>query len=311
MSTSGSRTAVAEQSGAKSQVTGLVGAGVVALLLLFFNSLLADLPQTGAGRRGHRRGALAAGPLGAAPLLRGSAASPLALSLVGDPGVVFFGVLQGILVAIVLSILSSSSGTGGRTARCSGGSPAGRLAQRRDPATDAEELPGVVVFRWEAPLFFANSGLFVEQVRSLVREQQARWVVLQCEAMTDIDVTAADMLEQLDKRAQRAGRPPRLRRAAHAAPRPRPTATGCSRPWTATTSTPRSRRRSLRSPRSMGRTAALVHREGMSRAAARAERSRPTARFTRWTSGWTSCWPFGPRGQWPRSGRAAGAQRSS
>ena len=46
VSTSGSRTAVAEQSGAKSQVTGLVGAALVAVLLLFLNSLLADLPQT-------------------------------------------------------------------------------------------------------------------------------------------------------------------------------------------------------------------------------------------------------------------------
>ena len=56
-----------------------------------------------------------------------------------------------------------------------------------------------MVFRWEAPLFFANAGIFRQQVRQLVRERQPRWVVLQCEAITDIDVTAADMLEQLDE----------------------------------------------------------------------------------------------------------------
>ena len=56
----------------------------------------------------------------------------------------------------------------------------------------------MLVFRWEAPLFFANSGMFAEQVRHLVYERRPSWVVLQCEAITDIDVTAAGMLERLD-----------------------------------------------------------------------------------------------------------------
>ena len=64
---------------------------------------------------------------------------------------------------------------------------------------DARQLPGIVVFRWEAPLFFANSGQFRDQVRALVRDSRPGWVVLQCEAVTDIDVTAADMLRDLDE----------------------------------------------------------------------------------------------------------------
>ena len=104
VSTSGSRTAVAEQSGAKSQVTGLVGAATVALLLLFLNSLLADLPQT----------ALAAVVIAAALSLVDVAAvrrywrvRPTAaiVSLTAAAGVVFAGVLTGILIAIALSIL--------------------------------------------------------------------------------------------------------------------------------------------------------------------------------------------------------------
>src|SRR5207248_4848418 len=63
---------------------------------------------------------------------------------------------------------------------------------------DARQIPGVVVYRWEAPLFFANAGIFRQQIRRLVRERHPAWVVLQCEAITDIDVTAAEMLEQLD-----------------------------------------------------------------------------------------------------------------
>ena len=64
---------------------------------------------------------------------------------------------------------------------------------------DAEEVPGVVVYRWEAPLFFANAGAFRRQIRHLVRERNPRWVVVQCEAVTDVDVTAAGMLRQLDE----------------------------------------------------------------------------------------------------------------
>ena len=213
VSTSGSRTAVAEQSGAKSQVTGLVGAGTVALLLLFLNSLLADLPQT----------ALAAVVITAALSLMDLPAvrrywrvrrTALTVSLVATVGVVFFGVLPGILVAIALSILHLlPAGAGGRTVRCWGGST-GRGWHSVTSWDRAEQVPGIVVFRWEAPLFFANSGLFRRQVRSLVREKQARWVVLECEAVTDVDVTAAEMLEQLDKQLNERGRPPRLRRAA-------------------------------------------------------------------------------------------------
>ena len=197
VSTSGSRTAVAEQSGAKSQVTGLVGAGAVVLLLLFLNSLLADLPQT----------ALAAVVITAAfslmdlPAVRRYARvrrTALTVSLTATIGVVFLGVLPGILVAIALSILIFF-----RRTWSPHGAVLGRVAGRGWHSVEAwdgaQEVPGVVVFRWEAPLIFANAGLFRRQLRSLVREKEARWVVLECEAMTDVDVTAAEMLDQLDQ----------------------------------------------------------------------------------------------------------------
>ena len=198
ISTSGSRTAVADQAGAKSQVTGLVGAGVVLLLLLVFNSLLADLPQS----------ALAAVVIAAAlslmdfSVLRRYARvrrTALALSLVATAGVILFGVLQGILIAVVLSILFFFH----RSWRPHG-DVLGRVDSlgdwhRVDQHADAVEVPEVVVYRWEAPLFFANSGIFMDEVRRLVRRRHARWVILQCEAVTDIDVTAADMLERLDR----------------------------------------------------------------------------------------------------------------
>jgi MFS superfamily sulfate permease-like transporter len=104
ISTSGSRTAVAEQSKAKSQLTGVVGAVLVAVLLLFLNSLLADLPQT----------ALAAVVIVAALSLMDVSIlrrylrvrkSAFAVSLVATAGVMLLGVLQGIVVAVTLAIL--------------------------------------------------------------------------------------------------------------------------------------------------------------------------------------------------------------
>ena len=197
ISTSGSRTAVAEQSGAKSQLTGVVGAGVVLLLLLAFPSLLADLPQT----------ALAAVVIAAALSLMDFGVlrrylrvrkSAVVLSVIATVGVVLFGVLQGILVAVILSILLFF-----RRSWWPHGEVLGRVDELDgwhgiESFPEATEVDGVVVFRWEAPLFFANSTIFMAQVRELVAARQPRWVVLQCEAITDVDLTAADMLRRLD-----------------------------------------------------------------------------------------------------------------
>ena len=113
----------------------------------------------------------------------------------------------------------------------------------------AEETPGVVIYRWEAPLFFANAGIFRQQIRKLVVERKPRWVVLQCEAITDIDVTAADMLKGLDRELNEQGHPHGLRRAARHACRTAWRPTACSASWTASTSSPRSSRRCATSPR--------------------------------------------------------------
>jgi high affinity sulfate transporter 1 len=197
ISTSGSRTAVAEQSGAKSQLTGVVGAGVVVVLLLFLNSLLADLPQS----------ALAGVVIAAAFSLvnvgvlrryRKVRPSAVVLSLVATVGVVIFGVLQGILVAIVLAVLLFF-----RRSWWPHGAVLGQVEgiegwHSTDQHPDAVQRDDLVVYRWEASLFFANAGEFRRQVRHLVHERHPSWIVLQCEAITDVDVTAAEMLERLD-----------------------------------------------------------------------------------------------------------------
>ena len=204
ISTSGSRTAVAEESGAKSQLTGLVGAGVVVVLLLFLNGLLADLPQS----------ALAAVVIAAALSLMDFAVlrrylkvrrSAFVLSLVATAGVIFLGVLEGIVLAIVLAVLLFF-----KRSWWPHGAVLGRVSDSEgwhsiEFYPEAEQLPGIVVYRWEAPLFFANAGAFRQQVRHLVHEHRPVWLVLQCEAITDIDVTAAEMLRLLDDEMNEAG----------------------------------------------------------------------------------------------------------
>ena len=215
VSTSGSRTAVAEQSGARSQLSNLVGAALVVILLLFANSLLADLPQC----------ALAAVVIVAAlslmdlAILRRYAQvrrSALAVSLVASAGVILLGVLQGIVVAVVLAILLffrrnwwPHGAVLGRVGEVEGWHDVGAY-----PA--AQQLPGVVVYRWEAPLFFANAGSFPRRDppprpraeaaldRAAVRGRHRR------RRERRGDARAAR------RRAQRRGDPPRLRRAAHA-----------------------------------------------------------------------------------------------
>ena len=204
ISTSGSRTAVAEQMGANSQLTGLVGAGLVAALLIFLNSLLVDLPQA----------ALAAVVIGASFTLMDIGTlvsvwrvrrSAVVISVVASLGVILLGVLQGIVIAVVLAILlffRRNWWPHGEVLGLSDGVD-GWHSLRQYPS--GRQVDGIVVFRWEAPLFFANAGIFRKQIRDLVREREPRFVVLQCEAITDVDMTAAGMLRDLDLELNAAG----------------------------------------------------------------------------------------------------------
>ena len=71
---------------------------------------------------------------------------------------------------------------------------------------DAEELPGLVIFRFDAPLFFANARTFRDQIRRLAStDPRPRWIVVAAEPITDVDTTAADMLDDLDEELNAAG----------------------------------------------------------------------------------------------------------
>ncbi|MGZ8662994.1 MAG: STAS domain-containing protein, partial [Actinomycetota bacterium] len=64
---------------------------------------------------------------------------------------------------------------------------------------DGETTPGLVIFRFDAPLIFANARTFREQVHELAEAPDLRWVLIAAEPITDVDTTAADMLVELDE----------------------------------------------------------------------------------------------------------------
>jgi len=199
VSTSGSRTAVAENAGAKTQLTGLVGAAAIVLILLFFPGLLRDLPQPTLAA------VVIAASLSLADIpetlrLRRVRRTEFVLSVAAFLGVVLLGVLQGIALAVALSI-----GNVFRRAWWPYQTVLGRvpgLAGYHDVTSypHARLLPGCVIFRFDAPVFFANSRTFREQVRALAATDPAPvWIIVAAEPITDVDTTAADMLRDLDE----------------------------------------------------------------------------------------------------------------
>lgn len=205
VSTSGSRTAVAEQAGAKTQVTGLVGAVAMAVILLVLPGLLANLPQPTLAAVVIAAALSLADLVGARRLLRQRRVE-FSLSVAAFLGVALLGVLPGIALAVGLSVANvfrrlwwPHQATLGRVAG---------LAGYHDTGSHPEAvlLPGCVIWRFDAPLIFANTRAFRERVLALARsEPPPRWIVVAAEPITDVDTTAADMLEELDRALNAAG----------------------------------------------------------------------------------------------------------
>ncbi len=206
ISSSSSRTPVAESAGSRTQMTGVVGALVIAVLLVAAPWLMQNLPTT----------ALAAVVIAAALRLFEFRAlrvfhfvrkSDLWLATIAFFAVAVFGVIDGIATAVGVSLLDFV-----RRAWRPHDAVLGRAEGvkgyhdiRRYP--DAKQVPGLVLFRWDAPLFFANADLFREHVVDLVDESPTpvKWVVIAAEPITDVDTTAAEMIQELDAELEARG----------------------------------------------------------------------------------------------------------
>ena len=200
ISSSSSRTPVAEAAGAQTQLTGVVGALAVALILLLAPTLLRHLPYA----------ALAAvviasaiGLFEVADLIQIFRIQPWEfwLSIVCFVGVAVLGAIPGIGLAIAIAVLEflwdgwrPHSAVLGRAEGIKGYHDISRYP-------NARQIPGLVLFRWDAPLFFANAEFFKERILDAVAKSPSpvRWVVVAAEPVTSVDVTAADTLADVDK----------------------------------------------------------------------------------------------------------------
>ena len=206
ISSSSSRTPVAEAAGARTQLTGVVGALAIALLLVLAPNLLEHLPHT----------ALAAVVIASAiGLIEVSDLRRIYriqrwefwLSIVCFAGVAVLGAIPGIALAIVIAVIEflwdgwrPHSAVLGRVEGVKGYHDIARYP-------GARLIPGLVLFRWDAPLFFANAELFRERALDAVANSPTpvRWLVVAAEPVTSVDVTAADAACELDDTLHAAG----------------------------------------------------------------------------------------------------------
>jgi high affinity sulfate transporter 1 len=205
VSTSGSRTAVAEQSGARTQLTGVVGAGLILLMLVLTPGLLRDLPQPALGAVVIAASLSLADIPGTVQLWR-RRRMEFGVSIAAFLGVALLGVLPGIAVAVGLSVLNVFRRVWWPYQTVLGRVPAVQGYHDVNSYPEAERLPGLVLFRFDAPLIFANARVFGDKIRRLAgTEPRPTWIIVAAEPITDVDTTAADMLEDLDEELNAAG----------------------------------------------------------------------------------------------------------
>ena len=199
VSTSGSRTAVAERSGAKTQLTGVTGAVLITFMIVLVPGLFRNLPQPALAAVVITASLSLADIPGTARLWR-QRKTEFCLSIAAFLGVALLGVLPGIAIAVALSILNVF-----RRAWWPYNTELGRVEGlegyhdiRSYPG--ARHLPGLVIYRFDAPLLFANAKTFRDEVSRLAKsEPKPTWIVIAAEPVTDVDTTASDVLEELDE----------------------------------------------------------------------------------------------------------------
>jgi MFS superfamily sulfate permease-like transporter len=197
---------VAEAAGARTQLTSVVAALIIAFLLLTAPNLLQNLPKT----------ALAAvviasaiGLIEVADLRRIHRIQPWEfwLSIICLVGVAVLGAIPGIGLAIAIALIQflwdswrPHSAVLGRADGVKGYHDITRYP-------DARRIPGLVLFRWDAPLFFANAELFHQRVLDAIAESPTpvRRIIVTAEPVTSIDITSADMLAELEHTLAQSG----------------------------------------------------------------------------------------------------------
>ena len=206
ISSSNSRTPVAASAGAQTQLANLVGAAVIALLLVLAPGLVKDMPQAALGAVVITACISFTDWPGMLALLKQRRVEFM-LAAASFLGVVFYGVIEGIAGAIALSLLLMvwNAWHPYHTVLVRVDGRKGYHDVTRHP--EGRFVPGLVLFRWDEQLFFANADLFREAVLQAVDQATTptRQVIVAADAVIDVDVTAADMLAVLDRELEARG----------------------------------------------------------------------------------------------------------
>ena len=199
------QTAMVEGAGAQSQCAQLATAAIVALVLLFLARPLEYLPRCVLGALVFMI-AIRMIKLRTILAMRRESPGEFGLALITAVVVVGVGVEQGILLAMVLSLL--------RIVQHSYHPHTGVMVRTKDRAWDLNPVtpgamtePGLVMYRFEAELFYANANRFVEEVICLAGQsaEQVRWLIVDAESITHLDYSAARLVEQLHQKLARGG----------------------------------------------------------------------------------------------------------
>jgi SulP family sulfate permease len=192
---SGSRTAVNDQSGSRTQIAGLIGAGAVAVVLLLFTDAIHDLPKAALGAV-IIAAALGLLDVGAWRILARTSRAELLIAAATTAGVVLVGVLEALVIAVAMSIFDAIRRSASPHDAVVGWvNRLGRYADvRLHPS--ATVPPGVLVYRLDDRLFFANASYVRGRIREAIHgaPQPVRAFVFDAEALNHIDTTGAHML---------------------------------------------------------------------------------------------------------------------
>ncbi|WP_416982514.1 SulP family inorganic anion transporter [Streptomyces sp. T028] len=204
VSSSASRTALASSAGGRSQAYSLVAGAVVLAVLLFLGPLLTDTPSAVLGAlvvyaavrmidlAGFRR-------------LASFRRRELLLAVGCLAGVLALDILYGVLVAVGLSVAELLTRVARPHDAVQGLVPGLAGMHDVDDYPQATTIPGLLVYRYDSPLFFANAEDFRRRALAAVDEQEdpVRWFVLNAEANVEVDITALDAVDELRRELAR------------------------------------------------------------------------------------------------------------
>ena len=198
ISSSASRTPVAEAAGARTQLTSVVAAIAVAVMLVAAAGLLTNLPTAALAAVVIAAGLSLVDVESMVRLWR-VGSSEFWLALASLLGVALVGVIQGVFFAVALSLIAFIQRAWWPHDAVLGRADGVKGYHDLAYYPDARQVPGLVLYRFDAPLFFANAEVFRDRIRDRVANADApiRWVIVAAEPITDVDTTAAGVLDRL------------------------------------------------------------------------------------------------------------------